>query len=127
MAKCAHLSVSAEAYRINQATGTYVPVAAALCNWAVPLSANSAPRWFSKLTGGGSLINPPVDCFDCPGFKPDPGSLSEVEQLQLDASRLRNRIQASRIDFPEAADDLRRELEQIETQIKQLSKDEDRP
>lgn len=66
-AKCKHLSISAEAYRIDPETNAPTPIPAFLCVW--PCRLPVMPGWMNKRVGGGSMVDPHIDCVNCPCFE----------------------------------------------------------
>lgn len=65
MAKCRHLSISEEAYRVD-ANGEE-PAAVFLCGW--PQQVKDMPRWADRLIGGGIRIDHKQECLACPGYE----------------------------------------------------------
>lgn len=69
-AKCRHLSIAEEAYRQDAATGVETPFAAFICGW--PDTLPTMPAWMVRRVGGGSIIDPHLDCAACSCFQKGP-------------------------------------------------------
>lgn len=61
--KCKHLVVCEEAYCVE--TGEALP--GFLCIWSVGRGVR--PTWVENRIGGGMLIDPKIECSNCPCFE----------------------------------------------------------
>lgn len=62
MSKCKHLSISDEAYCNG------VPAPVFVCGWPVN-KLGVVPTWVNRQIGGGQMVDPKVDCANCPCFE----------------------------------------------------------